>query len=376
MIKEENNLKEHLKTEVKKVREELDKFLSETKKIIYKSEDLNESLKKFEKEENNTMKTLSYISKINENENEMKILFQELMKSLKFSYNEKENKINYEKYIFNGILPPKDIEFEEIGNNYIKILWKFDNNNLDLDNGQIKFKVEIRKENQNEAFKQVYEGKDNNCLINKLNANTNYEIRIFSIYKDMISNGTIAKTKTKNYISLILTEIDKEEEFLEIILNWCGYKNMELIYRATEDGATSEIFHKKCDNQGPTICLIKNENGNIFGGYASISWNNTNGYTSAPDSFLFTLTNIHNTSPTKFPNSNKDYSLFFNDKYGPTFGGGHDLHIDTQILDSKADSSFPHSYKDTLGKGRSVFTGNMNSKSFKLKELEVFKLTK
>lgn len=121
MIKEENNLKEHLKTEVKKVREELDKFLSETKKIIYKSEDLNESLKKFEKEENNTMKTLSYISKINENENEMKILFQELMKSLKFSYNEKENKINYEKYIFNGILPPKDIEFEEIGNNYIKI---------------------------------------------------------------------------------------------------------------------------------------------------------------------------------------------------------------------------------------------------------------
>lgn len=66
MIKEENNLKEHLKTEVKKVREELDKFLSETKKIIYKSEDLNESLKKFEKEENNTMKTLSYISKINE----------------------------------------------------------------------------------------------------------------------------------------------------------------------------------------------------------------------------------------------------------------------------------------------------------------------
>ena len=253
MIKEENNLKEHLKTEVKKVREELDKFLSETKKIIYKSEDLNESLKKFEKEENNTMKTLSYISKINENENEMKILFQELMKSLKFSYNENENKINYEKYIFNGILPPKDIEFEEIGNNYIKILWKFDNNNLDLDNGQIKFKVEIRKENQNEAFKQVYEGKDNNCLINKLNANTNYEIRIFSIYKDMISNGTIAKTKTKNYISLILTEIDKEEEFLEIILNWCGYKNMGLIYRATEDGATSEIFHKKCDNQGPTI---------------------------------------------------------------------------------------------------------------------------
>ena len=79
---------------------------------------------------------------------------------------------------------------------------------------------------------------------------------------------------------------------------------MELLYRGTRDGSDSNIFHDKCDNQGPTICLIKNDKGNIFGGYASISWTSDNGsYKSANGSFLFTLTNIHETDPTKYPNT-------------------------------------------------------------------------
>ena len=47
---------------------------------------------------------------------------------------------------------------------------------------------------------------------------------------------------------------------------------MELLYRGTRDGSGANIFHNKCDNQGPTITLCKNDRGNIFGGYSSISW--------------------------------------------------------------------------------------------------------
>ena len=36
---------------------------------------------------------------------------------------------------------------------------------------------------------------------------------------------------------------------------------MELIYRGSRDGITSNIFHNKCDNKGPIIILIKNEKG-------------------------------------------------------------------------------------------------------------------
>ncbi len=47
---------------------------------------------------------------------------------------------------------------------------------------------------------------------------------------------------------------------------------MRLLYRGSRDGFEANDFHKKCDNQGKTICLIKASNGKVFGGYADMSW--------------------------------------------------------------------------------------------------------
>ena len=174
-----------------------------------------------------------------------------------------------------------------------------------------------------------------------------------------------------------MRESQRENEFLQKILEWSGYKSMELIFRASKDGSTSNDFHKKCDNQGPTICLFKNDKENIFGGYAPISWETKGGeYRSASDSFLFTLTNIHGTQPTKFPNSNSCYSLYFSSGYGPTFGGGFDIYTSSKLINQNINTGFPHSYQDKLSKGYSIFSGNLNSSSFQFKELEVFKLYK
>ena len=152
---------------------------------------------------------------------------------------------------------------------------------------------------------------------------------------------------------------------------------MELIYRGTRDGSGSNIFHNKCDNQGPTICLFKNENDNIFGAYASISWTSNGSYYAANGSFLFTLTNIHGTAPTKYPNNqNYDYAVYHNSDRGPTFGGNHDLYIHNNYFNNNSYSSLGYSYSDVLGKGNSIFSSNNNSNNFKLKELEVFKLFK
>jgi len=49
------------------------------------------------------------------------------------------------------------------------------------------------------------------------------------------------------------------------LLEWTGYKKIELIYRGSRDGTLSKNFHEKCDNKELTIILIKNEKGNIFG---------------------------------------------------------------------------------------------------------------
>ena len=52
---------------------------------------------------------------------------------------------------------------------------------------------------------------------------------------------------------------------------------MKLLMRGTEDGFTSEKFHRLCDNMGPTLTVIKSENSEfgtdqIFGGFTTVSW--------------------------------------------------------------------------------------------------------
>ena len=43
-----------------------------------------------------------------------------------------------------------------------------------------------------------------------------------------------------------------------------GFTKYELIFRATRDGMTYNDFYNRCNKQGPTIVLIKNERGNIY----------------------------------------------------------------------------------------------------------------
>ena len=326
------------------------------------------------------IRTLSYISKININKEKTRILLQQLMKNIKISFIEDKSTIKYEEYYFNGIPIPSNVEFNKIGTNSFNISWKLDDINIiNIDKKEIKYKVEIKRENEKEKFKQIYEGEKNECFIDKLNRNTNYEIRLCSFYNNIMSNYTqIYKIKTKNIDSLILNETEKGDEFLNILSEWIGYKEIELLYRGTRDGSDSSTFHNKCDNKGPNICLIKNEKGNIFGGYSSISWSSDGNYHTANGSFLFTLTNIHGTKPTKFPNSqNQNYAVQHLSDYGPIFGNGWDLYIYNNYLNNKnSGTTLGCAYQDILGKGRSVFTGdeNNNNGTFKVKELEVFKV--
>ena len=60
---------------------------------------------------------------------------------------------------------------------------------------------------------------------------------------------------------------------------------------------------------------------------------------------------------------------------GLIFGSGSDIYLYNNFTSDNSNcSSFPYSYKDTLGKGKSIFTGDNNNKYFKLKEIEVFKI--
>jgi len=295
------------------------------------------------------------------------------MKNIKISFEEKENKVKYEEYIFNKIPSPENIELKDVYSNSIELYWKMDNIKiLNIDKNKIKFKIEIRKENSEDNFNKIYEGNEMNFLINNLDCNTNYEIRICSVYNDIYSNWSeIKKVKTCKYISLILGESKRYDEFIRKIYEWSGYNYMKLLYRGTRDGMDANYFHNKCNNKGPTISLFKNDKGYIFGGYTSTNWTGNGDYKSAPDSFIFTLTNIHGTEPTKFPTLYSSYAIGDWPNNGPTFGDG-----DICIYKNGSYSNFPRSYEDISGKGKSIFTGDLNNdnKNFKLKEIEVFKI--
>ena len=161
------------------------------------------------------------------------------MKNLKILFNKNENNIKYEEYYFSGIsLPkPKDIEFSDIETNSFKISWKIEDIKLlnietieNIENKEIKYRIEIRKENYN--FKLIYEGNNNNFIINNLDDNTNYEIRLSSFYNNAVSEWTqIYKIKTKILNSVILNNNERKKEYINKIIEWSGYKSMELIYR-------------------------------------------------------------------------------------------------------------------------------------------------
>ena len=382
LTKEENDLKEKLQTEVTKIKENLECFWSSSNDQIKITEKLNKGIKKMENEEKNLIKNLAYISKMNKNIKEMKILNQQTKKSIKFYYQEDKNNIQFDEYFFGRLPTPKDVEFKNISYTTLEMYWKIDNINIiNINNNEIKYKVEMREENK--QFNQIYEGNDLKIYVDKLMDNTNYEFRICSFYKGIIGLWTdILKIKTNefSYDSNILKESPRKKELIQKLYEWTGFKKIELIYRGTRDGGDNNSFHQKCDNQGPTLILCKNDKDNIFGGYTSVSWTNDNkGYKTDKNSFLFTLTNIHNTEPTKFQEYNNNNNVYHYSNNGPTFGNGSDLYFYQQFLNNNnCQSGFPSTYKDTIGKGRSIFTGNYNNYNscIKLREIEIFKIYK
>ena len=73
--------------------------------------------------------------------------------------------------------------------------------------------------------------------------------------------------------------------------------------RGSVDGFSSEVFHQKCDNKGPTLTVIK-ANDRVFGGFTKLEWDNNSGRKyNDTDAFLFRVVNIqddNNSSIEKF----------------------------------------------------------------------------
>ena len=253
--------------------------------------------------------------------------------------------------------------------NNVTLSWKIDDLK-NLDKNKIKYRIQLKKEN--EEFKQIYEGEKNEFNINNLKNNIKYEIRICSIYNGISGFWSENYELITNIASNILSNSNNKNEYLQKIYEWSGAKSLELLYRGSRDGMYSKNFHEKCDDKGATITLFRNDKGNIFGGYLPISWKNNGEYQNENRCFIFTLTNIYNIQPTKFVSKNNGDEVHFGDGYGPCF---YDTWNNDDIK-NKSNAYFGDYYQDTTGKGNSMFTGNINNNERKISmdEVEVFKI--
>ena len=67
---------------------------------------------------------------------------------------------------------------------------------------------------------------------------------------------------------------------------------MILLYRASIDGFHWKDFHKKVDNKGPTLTLIKSENDKVFGAYRTGNFNLNSGSYKDDKAFIFSLSKM------------------------------------------------------------------------------------
>ena len=68
------------------------------------------------------------------------------------------------------------------------------------------------------------------------------------------------------------------EEHISVLLSWLPVhdtgmrqRQLRLLYRASRDGFAAECFHSRCDNNGPTVTIVKSGE-YIFGGFTEKSW--------------------------------------------------------------------------------------------------------
>ena len=82
--------------------------------------------------------------------------------------------------------------------------------------------------------------------------------------------------------SLILSETPTLQSMMGQVLAAAPHKpsnisGLGLLYRGSRDGFNAAAFHQACDNQGPTLTLIRARDGGfVFGAYLDVPWTSDN----------------------------------------------------------------------------------------------------
>jgi hypothetical protein len=155
-------------------------------------------------------------------------------------------------------------------------------------------------------------------------------------------------------------------------------KRFKFLWRGSRDGFGSNDFHRLCDGHAPTVILVSDTNGNIFGGFTPVAWA-SEGNWMADDSlasFLFTLKNPHGIPPKKFALNpeRKGRAIYCQALWGPAFDDDFVIRDNCSQRAGSSTNRFGRTYvNDTGVDGPLFFTG---TEMFTVKEIEIFEVVK
>ncbi|KAK3580742.1 hypothetical protein CHS0354_023022 [Potamilus streckersoni] len=157
-----------------------------------------------------------------------------------------------------------------------------------------------------------------------------------------------------------------------------GPKTFQLLYSSERDGCSAITFHQRCDNQGSTVTVVYNTNNSVYGGFTKQSWKSTGGWVSDDCAFLFQLRLSGIEQCNKFPVvlAYIGSAIYGHSNYGPTFGGGHTLHLFSGTI-SKSGSSFALNGNANFADGYytcSVSQNNITNGHMNVFDIEVYKV--
>ena len=221
-----------------------------------------------------------------------------------------------------------------------------------------------------------YVRREYEAVFNKIHIPVALKYIIESFSRRAIASKIITMKEDLDFIQLISSKLSNIKKF-------------KLLYRASENEYSAKRFHEACDNHGPTITIIKNQIGNVFGGYTKVKWQSTCYFDQLKyddTAFLFVIRSRNDSQkvPNIFSITKPHQAIRHNGGAGPIFGAGPAVRIKDKCNINLSWSRIPegdikenrtaYNYHGHLlcGKEKELLWGN--TQSYAVEDYEVFQL--
>ena len=112
--------------------------------------------------------------------------------------------------------------------------------------------------------------------------------------------------------SLLVTTKKQKDFIMTVMPDFKSITHVKLLYRGSRDGWKQEDFHRLCDNQGPTLTLVKSSVGRVSGGFTTVSWTSHAGWGADAKALVFSVD-----SEVMFPCITHALAVYHYSTYGP-----------------------------------------------------------